>query len=193
MKLSDLTYCQEHTLPRLHSMYRIQRTRRTASTVAVGPVRLPPTGLMSGRFDLPDTPVGYFAEEPETAAYETLARREAHVLSIADLRQRSLLWVQLTEPVLLLDLRPHAPTWPVLTSLRFGCTQELAADAVCHGYQGLIYRSAQQHEHDCYVLFGSALDRLRRVESIPLVDAATGGLHHLLRDVARGAQMPFVP
>lgn len=77
MKLSDLTYCQEHTLPRLHSMYRIQRTRRTASTVAIGPVRLPPTGLMGGRFDLPDRPVGYFAEEPETAAYETLARREA--------------------------------------------------------------------------------------------------------------------
>ena len=100
MKLSDLTYCQEHTLPRLHSMYRIQRTRRTASTVAIGPVRLPPTGLMGGRFDLPDRPVGYFAEEPETAAYETLARREAHVLSMADLRLRSLLWVRIRRRLL---------------------------------------------------------------------------------------------
>lgn len=115
------------------------------------------------------------------------------MLSIADLRLRSLLWVQLTEPVLLLDLRPHAPTGPVLTSLRFGCTQELATDAARHGYHGLIYRSAQQHDHDCYVLFGPALDRLRQVERTPLVDASTGGLHRLLRDVARGAQMPFVP
>jgi RES domain len=126
MQLSDLTYCQEHTLPRLHSMYRIQRTRRNASTVVIGAVRLPPTGGQNNRFDLPTIPVGYFAEEPETAAYEGLARREAQALSIADLRTRSLLWVQLTE-------------------------------------------------------------------SVTLVDSATGGLHHLLRDVARGAQMEFVP
>lgn len=193
MKLSDLTYCQEHILPRLHSMYRIQRTRRTTSTVAIGPVRLPPTGLLSGRFDLPRTPVAYFAEEPETAAYETLARREALALSMADLQSRSMLWVQLTESITLLDLRPHTPTWPVLTSLRFACTQELASDAERHGFAGLVYRSAQQHDHDCYTLFGPSISLLRRVESTPLVDRATGGLHRLLRDVARGAQMEFVP
>ncbi|WP_442777241.1 RES family NAD+ phosphorylase [Sphaerotilus montanus] len=193
MKLSDLTYCQEHTLPRLHSMYRIQRTRRTASTVAIGAVRLPPTGLLTGRFDLPNAPVGYFAEEPETAAYETLARREAKALSMTDLETRSLLWVQLTEPVTLLDLRPHTPTWPVLTSLRFACTQELASDAAHHGYAGLVYRSAQHYDHDCYTLFAPAVGLLRRVESTPLVDRPTGGLHRLMRDVARGAQMAFVP
>jgi hypothetical protein len=42
-------------------------------------------------------------------------------------------------------------------------------------------------------LFGPSISLLRRVESTPLVDRATGGLHHLLRDVARGAQMEFVP
>lgn len=193
MKLSDLTYCQEHTLPRLHSMYRIQRTRRTSATVAIGAVRLPPTGLLTGRFDLPDQPVGYFAEAPETAAYETLARREALTLSIAALRVRSLLWLQLTESVTLLDLRAHTPTWPVLTSLRFSCTQELAADAARHGYAGLAYRSAQHYSHDCYVLFGPVMTCLRRVENQPLVDAATGGLHRVMADVARGAQMPFSP
>jgi hypothetical protein len=193
MKLSDLTYCQEHTLPRLHSMYRIQRTRRTASTVVIGAVRLPPIGLLAGRFDLPTVPVGYFAEEPETAAYETLARREAIALSITELQSRSLLWVQLTESITLLDLRPHTPTWPVLTSLRFACTQELAGEAARHGYAGLVYRSAQQYDHDCYTLFGPAIGLLRRVESTPLVDPATGGLHRLLLDVARGAQMAVVP
>jgi hypothetical protein len=91
-------------------MYRIQRTRRNASTVVIGAVRLPPTGGQNNRFDLPTIPVGYFAEEPETAAYEVLARREAQALSIADLRIRSLLWVQLTESVTLPDLRPHAGT-----------------------------------------------------------------------------------
>ncbi len=169
-------------------MYRIQRTRRTAYNVAIGPVPVAatwkPTG---GRFDLPDTPVGDCSRSPDGGLRDARPARSPCAVH-----------------------RRPAPAQPALgpadragaaarsasacahlagaTSLRFGCTQELAADAVRHGYHGLIYRSAQQHDHDCYVLFGSALDRLRQVERTPLVEAADGGLHRLLR--VRGPRRP---
>lgn len=194
MKLIDLTHYEELILPRLQSMYRLQRIRRSATTVCIGALRLPPTGLLTGRFDLPDMPVGYFGESPQTAAYETVARREAEGLSLADLRQRSLLWVQLTQPVRLLDLRPHATSWPVLMSLRLSQTQELALDVRAGGFDGVIYRSAQHYGHDCYVLFGEAvLAGLRRIESRSLIDARSGALHRLVADVARGSQLPLTP
>ncbi|MEY4754576.1 MAG: hypothetical protein RJA44_2251 [Pseudomonadota bacterium] len=193
MKLLDLTHYEEAVLPRLHSIYRLQRTRRSPSTVSIGPLRLPPTGLLTGRFDLPDVPVGYFGESPQTAAYETVARREAERLSIADLRQRSLLWVQLTQPVRLLDLRPHAASWPVLMSLRLAQMQELALDARRQGFDGVLYRSAQHYGHDCCALFGAALEVVRRVESQPLVEARTGALHRLVADVQRGSRLPLTP
>lgn len=193
MKLVELTHYEERVLSRLHSMYRMQRTRKGPTTVCIGSLRLPPTGGLTGRFDLPATPVGYFAESPQTSAYETIARREATGLSVADLHQRSLLWVQLTAAVRLLDLRPHAASWPVLMSLRLSQTQQLAADAQAQGFEGVIYRSAQHHGHDCYALFGDALQLLRRIESQPLVDGRSGALHRLIADVARGSQLPVTP
>jgi len=43
---------------------------------------LPPSHLLSGRFDVAGVPVGYFAEAPETAVYESLCRREATAVSM---------------------------------------------------------------------------------------------------------------
>jgi hypothetical protein len=64
-------------------MYRMQRTRKGPTTICIGPLRLTPACGLTGRFDLPATPVGYFAESPQTTAYETIARREATALSVA--------------------------------------------------------------------------------------------------------------
>jgi len=183
---------QEHTLPRLHAMHRIQHTHISANTIVVGPVHLGPLE-MTARFDLRDAPVGYFAKNPQTAAYETIARREEIYISKSKVSTKSLLSVEIIEPVKLLDLRPYTPNFPVLTSLRLTHTQDLAADAARHGYDGLIYCSAQQYGYDCYALFLPALEKLRLVQCMPLVDPATGVLHRLVQDVARGAQLEVYP
>lgn len=70
--------------------------------------------------------MAYFAERPETALYEATCRREAVGVSYAMMAKRSLLSVQTTAKLSLLDLRPHASSWPVLHSLRFDQTQALA-------------------------------------------------------------------
>ncbi|MBC7393287.1 MAG: RES family NAD+ phosphorylase, partial [Variovorax sp.] len=100
---------------------------------------------MSGRFALAMTETGYFAESPETAIYESLVRREAVFLSISNAAGRQLLCLRTIRPVQLLDLRQHASTWPVLQSLRFSATQEMAAEALAAGYEGIAYRSAQHY------------------------------------------------
>lgn len=192
MNLFDLTDRHEKTLPRLYAMHRIQHTNITEHTIVVGPVYLGPLE-MTARFDLRDVPVGYFAKTPQTAAYETIARREEVFISKGRVSTKSLLSVELVEPVKLLDLRPHTPNFPVLTSLRLTHTRNLASDAARHGYDGLIYYSAQQYGHDCYALFLPALEKLRLVQCMPLVDPATGALHRLVQDVARGAQLEVFP
>lgn len=151
MKLSDLEVITTFTLASGQSLFRVQRARRAA--VRRGPLKLAPAGLLSGRFDLPDVPCAYFGEAPDTALYEALFRREAPLLALHEFRLRELLAVQVRRNLQLGDLRPHAPNWPVLQSLRFSETQELATDAYAAGLEGLIYRSVQQHGQDCVVLF----------------------------------------
>jgi hypothetical protein len=48
--------------------------------VSPGPLRLAPAGDRSSRLAVASTTVGYFAESPETAMYESLVRREAVLL-----------------------------------------------------------------------------------------------------------------
>lgn len=148
---------------------------------------------MTGRFDVPDDDVGYFAESAESAVYETLARREVTSLSLSALGGRALLTMKVTTPLLLLDLRPHAAAWPVLQSLRYGATQGLAMNAKALGYNGIAYRSAQQYGADCFAIFGSALKALRLESKLPLVNPATGGLHRAAATAVRGSKVPLVP
>lgn len=193
MKLVELEYAVDCTLPSPSILYRVQRLRSRRGAVAVGSLRVPPRGLLLNRFDLVDDEVAYFAESNETAVYETLARREATSLSMTTIAGRALLTLQTTASLRLLDLRFHAGAWPVLQSLRFAETQELAREARALGYDGLIYRSAQQYGSDCVVLFGAGAMRcVKLVTKLPLVNSA-GGLHRALAEAIRGAKVLFVP
>lgn len=193
MKLADLEFAPRFDLPAPSVLFRIQRIRARRGSLRVGRILLPPTHLLSGRFDIAGVPVGYFAEAPDTAAYESLCRREAAAVSIKLAALRTLLCVQTGRPMTLLDLRMHASSWPVLQSLRLTHTQELAADAYAQGFAGIVYRSAQQPNMDCCAIFGDALTGLRAVWSERLIEAGTGNLHGMLASAIKGSQVPLVP
>lgn len=193
MKLADLEYAPSFDLPAPTVLFRIQRTRARRGSMRVGRILLPPSHLLSGRFDVAGVPVGYFAEAPDTAVYESLCRREATGVSMQAAAMRTLLCVQTTQPLALLDLRMHASSWPVLQSLRLSHTQELAAEARAQGFAGIVYCSAQQHNMHCYAIFGDALAGLRAVWSERLTEPGTENLHAVLAAAIRGSQVPLVP
>jgi len=128
----------------------------------------------------------------------TRARRDFAVLTLATLAMatlvgRVLLTLQTTASLRLLDLRFHAGAWPVLQSLRYNVTQGLSQDAHALGYDGIIYRSAQQYGSDCVVLFGAGAMRcMRLVSKLPLV-SPSGALHRAAADAIRGAKIPLTP
>ena len=61
MQLNDLEYSTTQTLAVGQSIFRVQRARAHPTTVRRGPLKLPPLGLMSGRFDVPGVATAYFA------------------------------------------------------------------------------------------------------------------------------------
>lgn len=193
MKLADLEFAPSFDLPAPAVLYRIQRARARRGSLRVGRVLLPPAHLLSGRFDVSGLPVGYFAEAPETAVYESLCRREATAVSMQTAAMRTLLCVQTSRSLTLLDLRMHASSWPVLQSLRLSHTQELAAEAHAQGFAGIVYCSAQQHNMHCYAIFGDTLTSLRAVWAERLTERGTGNLHAVLAGAIRGSQVPLVP
>ncbi len=129
MKLAELEHAVDFSLPSPSILYRVQRLRSRRGAVAIGPLRIPPRGLLLNRFDLVDEEVAYFAESSATAIYETLSRREASSLSMSTVAKRALLTLRTTAPLRLLDLRFHVGAWPVPQSLRYAETQELAREA----------------------------------------------------------------
>ena len=193
MNLSDLNTAHETTLPAASTIWRIQRSRARSGSVAIGAIRLPPTGLMLGRFDLVTEPVGYFAETAETAIHETLTRRETTGLPFKGIAARAILCVQTKANLRLLDLRPHTTQWPVLQALRYAATQGLADTARKAGFDGLVYHSAQQYDRDCYALFGNALSKTKLVYRHPLVEPGTGNLHRALVTAVTGSMVPVLP
>ena len=193
MKLTDLEFVPSFELLAPTILYRIQRSRARRGSVRAGRILLPPSHLLSGRFDVNGVPVGYFAEAPETAVYESLCRREAVAVSMQSAALRTLLCVQTARPLTLLDLRMHASSWPVLQSLRLSHTQELAAQAQAQGFEGVIYCSAQQHSMHCFAIFAGALRGLRTLWAERLTEPGTGNLHAVLVNALKGAQLPLVP
>ena len=135
----------------------------------------------------------YFAERPEIALYEAICRREAVGVSYALMAKRSLLSVQASAKLSLLDLRPHASSWPVLHSLRFDQTQALAAVAHAAGFSGIVYTSAQQYGRDCFALWRPALKALLRIYVISLVEPGAGNLHVALATALNGSRLPLLP
>jgi len=146
-----------------------------------------------GRFDTPADDVGYFAEAPETAVYEALARREKTSLSMDELQKRLLIVLRTVRPIRLLDLRPHANAFPVLQSFRFDVTQSISTQVHAAGYDGIAYRSAQQFGADCYALYGDAMRALRAASRAPLLQPGTNALHRAVAAALRGSQIPLTP
>lgn len=192
MKLRDLQYLPPTTLATSQTVYRVQRSKPRFGTATIGALKLAPAGDMSSRFAVPSVPAGYFAESPETAVYESLVRREAVSLSISNAASRVLFCLRTTRPIQLLDLRPHASSWPVLQSLRFSSTQEIASEAVGAGFEGIAYRSAQQYGQDCFVVFGDGLKSFRLVWRKALV-LEDGSVHQALAAAMRGGQIMVTP
>jgi hypothetical protein len=180
MKLQDLQYLPPTSLATSQTVFRVQRRRARPGTARVGPLKLPPADSLTSRFALGTALVGYF--------YESLVRREAASLSLATAASRELLCLQATRPVNLLDLRPHAPTWPFLQSLRFEATRAVALEAMAAGFEGIAYRSAQHYGQDCFALFGPALEALALVRRERLM-LADGSMHQALYAAIRGGQI----
>lgn len=192
MKLQDLQYLPPTTLATSQTVYRVQRSRARPGAASVGPLKIAPIGDLSSRFAVVTAGSGYFAESPETAIYESLVRREAVSLSLSNASSRQLLCLRTTRPVHLLDLRHHASSWPVLQSLRFSATQEIAAEALAAGFEGIAYRSAQQYGQDCFVVFGAGLKVFKLVWRKALV-LPDGSMHQALVNAIHGGQIMLVP
>ena len=165
-----------------------------AGAAVIGPLHLPPRGLLNNRFDVATDDAAYFAATAVAAAYETVARRDAAQVSLSgDIALREMLTIATTAPMQLHDLRSFAPRWPVLQSLRYGATQGLAAALRAAGSDGFVYRSAQQPGADCYCLIGAnLLATLHLVARASLTNAA-GNLHRVVADALRGSQVPLAP
>jgi hypothetical protein len=192
LKLHDLHHVPDTALPEAYTLYRVQRVATRPGTRRVGALRLAPAGLLASRFDVPKAVVGYFGEGPDTALYESMARREATSLSLAMLAGRQLMAMQSTRTLRLADLRPHVSSWPFLQALRYAQTQAVAADALRLGFEGLMYRSAQHYGRDCIALFEPCLADLKLVWRAPLINDA-GGLHRAAAQAIEGSQIPVVP
>lgn len=186
--IADLQFALEYSVPKHATLFRIQRLRNRKGARRYGGIRVSGAGEpLRGRFDLGQAPVAYFAESPETAVYEVMARREAEILSVADAALRGLLYATCRRPLRLLDVRPHANAWPFLQATRFQATQQLARSVANAGYEGLVYKSAQQHGADCFAIFGEAALRSIRVTASENLVGPNGELHQALSSAARGA------
>ncbi|MCM5681554.1 RES family NAD+ phosphorylase [Schlegelella sp. S2-27] len=193
MKLAALGNVSPYRLAQGHSLYRIQRPTVTGAALGRGPLHLAPIGAMSGRFDLAKLPCAYLAEAPGTALYEAVFRREATGVSVAGLLQlRELLAIQTLAEFVLADLRPHATAWPVLQSLRFSETQQLADDVHQAGFDGIIYCSAQHFAQACVVLFNPDAAAMKALWRVALANAA-GAVNKWVADAATHSLVPLVP
>lgn len=106
-----------YTLPAGTTLHRVQRSVPLATTVTIGPARLPPSASLLGRFELSRADCAAFALNDLTAIYETQARREAKGVSLAALAQLELLTATTTAALQLADLRPHTTPRPLLIAM----------------------------------------------------------------------------
>jgi RES domain len=179
-------------LPAGQTFFRVQLLRARPGTVRSNGLLLPPAGVLSGRFCLPDQVTAYLADSAGTALFESLFRRETKSRSLGDLRQRALLQFTTTRPLRLVDLRPLAEPYPLLLSLRIEQTQALALDCFKAGHQGVIYASAQHLQHACVCLFPQGIAALRRQQQWPLVKPGSRQMLHAVVDAARRSGVPLL-
>ncbi|MDG5975043.1 hypothetical protein H010_07266 [Hydrogenophaga taeniospiralis CCUG 15921] len=179
-------------LPAGQVFFRVQLLRARPGTVKTNGLLLPPAGVLSGRFCLPDQVTAYLADSADTALFESQFRRDTASRSLGDLRKRALLRFTTTQPLRLVDLRPLAEPYPLLQSLRIAQTQALARDCFKAGQQGLVYASAQHPQHVCVCLFPNGITALKRQQQWPLVKPGTRQLLHAVVDAARRSGVPLL-
>jgi len=80
----------------------------------------------------------------------------------------------------------------MLQSMRYETSQAFTAACRQQGLHGVLYASAQQPSHSCACLFGSGIDRTRKLDAVALVQPGTGLLHRAVVVTARGSQVPIV-
>ncbi len=171
--------------------YRTQLIRPRVTSVQMNGVSMPPVGLMHGRYCLPDEPVAYLADSPDTALYESLLRRETVSRSLSELRRRCLVEFVTTGTLRLADLRGLAEPYPVLQSLRVAQTQELAADCRAMHLDGMVYASAQHPHHTCIALFQSGIKQLSKRSSQRLIKPGTNRLLQVLQTALWRSGVPL--
>lgn len=193
MKKTDLLSFPKYIIPENTLISRIQKKADNASRF--GFISVPNPGSLSGRFDLISTATAYFTYEPITAVYEAICRRDAPRVSLAALQKKEIISVATTCPMNLLDTRDFTSDFPVLQSLNFGKTQEVAKFAHGEKLMGIIYRSAQQYGCDCIVLFENAIPNLKLISSDLIVNIINGDkvLHETIHAALKGSCLNLVP
>jgi hypothetical protein len=171
--------------------YRTQLIRPRATSVQINGLAMPPVGMMFGRYCLPDEPVAYLADSPETALYESLLRRETVSRTLSELRRRCLIEFVTTGTLRLADLSGLAEPYPVLQSLRVAQTQELSADCRAMGLDGMVYASAQHPHHKCIALFQSGIKQMNKRNSQRLIKPGTDRLLSVLQTALWRSGVPL--
>ena len=179
-------------LPPGQTFFRVQLLRARSGSIKTNGLLLPPPGVLSGRFCLPDQVTAYLADSADTALFESLFRRDEVSRSLGELRKRALLQFISTHSLRLVDLRPLAEPYPLLQSLRIAQTQSLSRDCFKAGLQGLVYASAQHPQHACICLFPNGMANLKRQHQWPLVKAGKRQLLHAVVDAARRSGVPLL-
>nr|WP_315244392.1 RES family NAD+ phosphorylase [uncultured Albidiferax sp.] len=179
-------------IPARQTWHRIQRTSAKGGSVRINAYVLAPVGCLAGRFDLADEVTAYLADTPETALYESVFRREVRSCHWDRLQQRSLVSFETRASLRLADLRGLPERYPVLHSMRYEISQQLAQDCRRQGLHGILYASAQHPLHSCICLFKAGIELTKKQAVIPLVDSASGALHKAVVNAARGSQVPIL-
>ncbi len=191
MTFNDVSYVE---LAPGEKLYRIERRHRQPGAVSLQGFHFrPPGATCFGRFDPQNAVTGYFGDEPKTAIYETLLRRERVSVSLGDFKARILLSTRSKARLKLADLRPWAQHMPVLVSTRYRYCQDLGQACFDAGLDGLVYLSAQHPGHHCFVLFPAGLHKLSRPTRTALVLPAGNRLLKCAAQAIYAAQIPLTP
>lgn len=84
-------------------------------------------------------------------------------------------------------------SFPVLHSLRYSETRELAEDIAKQGHDGIVFASAQHPGMDCYAMFERRQDLFRLASRAVSPATHSGGVHSCVVAAIRGSRVPVAP
>lgn len=181
---------RHHHLPAGALLYRVQLAAPRPDSVQLNGFNLPPTGLMTGRFDLVDEPVAYLASSRRAALLESVFRRDLKHQTLEHLQRRVLATVKTLRNLVLVDLRGLEQEMPFLVAGRYGPCRELAQGWRVQGADGVVYTSPQHPGQCCVVLFEPGLRAGKIVRKELLV--SKGRPLQAVLDAARVSAVPLI-